>query len=250
MTAEQLRDERLAGRTVVITGAASGIGRAIALGARAAGAEVVAADINPEGLDEIANDGIWPVPTDVADRAQVQSMIDAAVERTGRIDVLVNNAGNNGAGTIFDIEDGLFESTMSIHTFGSVNAMRAALPHMQSAGWGRVINMLSRGAEAIDGQWLSYAAAKAALLAVTRTVADACKGTGVLVNGMIPGPTNTAIWGMDMPFMQSPEATWPPARELMCLPDNGPTGKVFWDGEEFQLFHPDENGGRSGGVRP
>lgn len=250
MAIEQDHDERLAGRTVVITGAASGIGRAIALGAHAAGAAVIAADLNASGLGEIATDGIWPVPTDVTDQSQVQTMIDKAIEHTGRIDVLVNNAGINGAGTIFDIDDGFFESTMSIHTFGSVNAMRAALPHMKAAGWGRVINMLSRGAEAVEGQWLSYAAAKAALFAVTRTAAHSCGGTGVLVNGMIPGPTNTAIWGMDMPFMQSPEVTWPPARELMCLPSDGPTGKVFWDGDEFQLFHPDNNGGRSGGARP
>lgn len=235
---------RLHGRTVVVTGAASGIGRAIALGAHADGATVVAADIDTEGLADLETDGILAVVTDVAVEDQVIDLIRTAVEATGRVDVLVNNAGNAGRGTVEALSPGSFETTMAIHTFSAVYAMRAAFPHMRNVGHGRVINMLSRGAEVPSPEGIAYSAAKAALLAVTRSAAREVHGTGILVNGMIPGPTNSAIWGVDRPELQSPDVTWPPARFLMTLPDDGPTGKVFWNCEEYRLFHPDHNGGR------
>lgn len=234
----------LHGRTIVVTGAASGIGRAIAAGAHADGAVVFAADIDEAGLASLTTDGLVAVPTDVADEQAVRSLMERAFDETGRIDVVVNNAGNPGQGTIEDCGVGSFERTMAIHTFSALYALRHAFPHMRTAGYGRVVNMLSRGAEVPNPAAVSYGAAKAALHALTRSAAQDGKPHGILVNGMIPGPTNSAIWGVDRPELQDPAVTWPPARNLMTLPADGPTGKVFWNDAEYRLFHPDRNGGR------
>lgn len=234
----------LSGRTVVVTGAASGIGRAIAAGAHADGAVVYAADIDETGLASLSTERLVPVPTDVADEQAVHFLIDRAFDETGRIDVVVNNAGNPGQGTIEDCGIGAFERTMAIHTFSAVYTLRHAFPRMKAAGYGRVVNMLSRGAEIPNPAAVAYGTAKAALHALTRSAAQDGKAHGILVNGMIPGPTNSSIWGVDRPELQDPSVTWPPARTLMTLPVDGPTGKVFWNDAEYRLFHPDRNGGR------
>ena len=234
----------LAGRTALVTGAASGLGRAFALGYLADGAAVVAVDVNGEGLGPLTDAGAVTCVADVAVEADVQRAVATAVEKTGRIDVLVNNAGIAGQGTIDALEPGAFERTMAVHTFSTAYAIRAALPHMREQGYGRIVNVLSRGAEIPNPPGVAYSAAKAAAFALTRAVAKQLEETGILVNGLIPGPTNTAIWGVDRPDLQPPEAAYPTALLLATLPDDGPTGQVFWNLEPYRLFHPDRNGGR------
>lgn len=234
----------LAGRTVIVTGAASGLGLAFATGYRDDGATVVAADIDEAGLQSLADGGFRTVRVDVAVEADVAQAVDAALADTGRVDVLVNNAGIAGSGTIDELEPGAFERVVAIHAFGTAYGIRAVLPVMRKQGYGRIINVLSRGAEVANPAGVAYSAGKAAALAITRAVARQVEGDGILVNGLIPGPTNTAIWGVDRPDLQPPEAAYPTALMLATLPEGGPTGQVFWNLEPYRLFHPDRNGGR------
>jgi 3-oxoacyl-[acyl-carrier protein] reductase len=224
----------LAGKVAVITGAASGIGRAISIGFAAEGASVVAADINVAGLAEIEGERILAVPTDVTREAEVQRLIQTACERFGRIDILFNNAGLGGNTRIESLADGEFEKVVSVHLFGGLYGLRAAMPVMRAQGYGRIVNMVSRGAEAAAPAWASYGAAKAGLFALTRIAASECRDVDILINGMIPGPTRTGM--MTRGDLQEPEAVVPSAIWMATLPTGGPTGKVFWNMKEHHLF--------------
>ncbi len=109
---------------------------------------------------------------------------------------------------------------------------------MRAQGYGRIVNTLSRAAEVAASKGSAYSAAKAALWALTRTAAKETADTDILVNGLIPGPTNTAIWGRDMPHMQGPEVSYPTALMLATLPADGPRGEVFWNEKPYPLMDP------------
>lgn len=225
------------GKTVVVTGAASGIGRALALGFAADGARVVGADINEAGLQEIAGRVVATVTCDVTRDQDVRRLVAAAVESTGRIDVLFNNAGLGGSRRIEEISDNMFERYIQVHLFGAYYGLRAALPIMRAQGCGRIINTLSRHAGARQPGFAAYASAKAGMLALTRTAAAEVVGVDILINGMIPGPTRSGM--MRGENLQEPEAVYPGALWLATLPAGGPTGRVFWNGKEIDLFASD-----------
>jgi 3-oxoacyl-[acyl-carrier protein] reductase len=229
----------LQGKTVLITGAASGLGRVWALGFHKEGAQVVAADINAARLVELSDLGIHTIATNVADADAVRRMVDFAVETTGRLDVQFNNAGLGYGHTIEDSPDGAFEAHVAVHLFGCVNGMRAAIPHMRRQGYGRIINTVSRAAEIPGPGNSAYSAAKAAMWSVSRAAARELRDVDIKVNMLIPGPTNTSIWGRDRPDLQGPAVTWPTALMLATLAKDGPSGKVFWNEAEYHLFHPD-----------
>ena len=222
-------------KVAVVTGAASGIGRAIAVGFAAEGAKVVAVDINAAGLAEIETDDIAIVTADVTREAAVRGAVQTALDRFGRIDVLFNNAGLGWTRRIEELADGDFERMVGVHLFGALYGLRAALPVMRAQGHGRIVNMLSRGAESVDGGWAAYAAAKAGLFALTRVAAAECDDVDILVNGMIPGPTLTGMMH-GVPGLQQPEAVVPSALWLATLPADGPRGKVFWNMKEYRPF--------------
>lgn len=231
----------LQGKTIVITGAASGLGRAWAEGFLAAGATVIAADIDAARLEDMGQKGARPLRVDVSDRSGVQSMIEYAFSETGRLDVLFNNAGVGSRTRIEDLVDDEFERIAAIHLFGTVHGMRFAIPLMRTQGHGRIVNTISRAAESGGPNNSAYAASKAAIWAATRSAAAEVRDADILINMLIPGPTNTAIWGRDMPGLQPPEASFPTARMLATFPAGGPSGKVFWNEKEYALFHPENS---------
>lgn len=223
-------------KTVVITGAASGIGLACAEGFLNDGARVLGADINEDGLKTLEARGGAVMTVDVADRAQVKAMVQQAIGLWGRIDVLMNNAGYGIFTRMEDYAPGEYERLIAVHVFSAVYGMHAAIPYMRRQKYGRIINMISRGAEAAMPGWSAYSSAKAALWALTRCTALEVADEDILVNAMIPGPTDTGIWGKPRPELQKPSAVYPSARMLATLPRGGASGKVFWNKMEYPMF--------------
>ncbi|KKK42843.1 hypothetical protein LCGC14_1108570 [marine sediment metagenome] len=218
--------------TVCITGAASGIGRALALGFLNDGANVVAVDINVEELKPLEDRGAITKIIDVTDFSQVSSMVKTAVDETGRLDVLINNAGVSLVRNIHRFKDDEYEKVIRVNLFGPVYGIRAAIPIMRSQNFGRIINLVSRGAEAGNNGHSSYSSSKAALWAVTRCAAVENIDFDILINGMIPGPSKTNM----NPVGQDPSIVYPSARWMALLPTGGPTGKVFWNRKEYMMF--------------
>ena len=228
-------------KTILITGAASGLGKAWSKKFSEEDARVFACDINEEGLTELKDLGIDTQVIDVSSATHVQSFIESAITDTGKIDVLFNNAGMGFGYKLDSFPDGAFEHHVSVHLFGTVYGMRYALPLMQRQGYGRIINTISRNAETNVEGTSAYSAAKAAIWSATRVAAKENIDHNILINMIIPGPTNTNIWGKDMPHLQSPEDTYPTARLLACLEEGGPTGKVYWNEKEYPMFNQENS---------
>ena len=223
-------------KTIVITGAANGIGKAWALGFQKENANVIAADIDSSRLESLANQGVTTAEVDVRDPQQISELLNKAQNETGRVDILFNNAGIAFGPTLEKSADGQFEDHIAVHLFGCIYGMRSAIPVMRAQGSGRIINTISRNAEVDVPGTSAYSAAKAAIWAASRVAARETSDADILINMLIPGPTNTQIWGKDRPELQSPETTFPTAKMLATLPPGGPTGKVFWDQKEYRLF--------------
>tara|TARA_Y100001970_G_C14250741_1_gene871651 strand:- start:1017 stop:1739 length:723 start_codon:yes stop_codon:yes gene_type:complete len=226
-------------KTILITGAASGLGKAWAENFHKEGAVVFACDVNEEGLADLENIGVNTRVTDVSVAQEVSSFIDYAIQTSGRVDVLFNNAGMGFGHKMDSFPDGSFEHHVAVHLFGAVYGMRYALPIMQKQGYGRIINTISRNAETDVETTSAYAAAKAGIWSATRVAAKENSDYDILINMIIPGPTNTSIWGKDMPHLQKPEETFPTAKLLASLGKDGPTAKVYWDEVEYSMFSSD-----------
>ncbi len=224
------------GKTIVITGAANGIGRAWAEMFKADGAEVIACDKDQNKLQELDKLGVTTVLADVSEPKEVEGFIDLAINETGKIDTLFNNAGMGFGYKLEDSPDGGFEHHVAVHLFGAVYGMRYAIPHMREQGYGRIINTISRNAETDVPTTSAYAAAKAGIWSTSRVASKEVADTDILINMLIPGPTNTQIWGKEMSHLQDPEETYPTAKMLALLEKGGPSGKVFWDEKEYPMF--------------
>lgn len=224
------------GKTIVITGAANGIGRAWAEMFKADGAEVIACDKDQNKLQELDKLGVTTVLADVSKPKEVESFIDLAINETGKIDALFNNAGMGFGYKLEDFPDGGFEHHVAVHLFGAVYGMRYAIPYMREQGHGRIINTISRNAETDVPTTSAYAAAKAGIWSASRVASKEVADTDILINMLIPGPTNTQIWGKEMSHLQDPEETYPTAKMLALLEKGGPSGKVFWDEKEYLMF--------------
>ncbi len=213
------------GRTVVIT---------CAEGVLADGATVLGVDKRADRLEALASKGALTLAADVADKSAMAALVEKAVSDTDRIDVLFNNAGMGSPKRVEDLGDGEFEHFMTVHVYGALYAMRAAVPHMRRQNYGRIVSTISRGAEATRGA--AYNAAKAALWSLSRCLAEEVADDNILVNSLIPGPTNTAIFGRDMPHLQPPEKVYPTVRMMATFDEDGPRGKVFFWEKEYPMF--------------
>jgi 3-oxoacyl-[acyl-carrier protein] reductase len=187
------------GKTIIITGAASGIGKAAALIFAREGANVVCADISEEGVrqtaGEIASRGgkALSLKTDVTSRGEADAMVHRAIEAFGAVAFQFNSAGAALRRSKFlDIDDALFEGTFALNVKGTFYCMQAVLPHMLANGHGVIVNMASmahrRGG---PGSSVHYAAAKGAVVSMTLGVAREFADRGIRCLSISPGPVRT-----------------------------------------------------------
>jgi len=188
----------LRGRVAVVTGASSGIGRAIALGFAREGASLVIGARRGERLAEaereIAEAGaaVEALAADVATADGCQALIGAAARRFGRIDILVNNAGGSpGPAGFMALTDEYWQVAFDLNVMSAVRCSRAAIPHMQRQGGGRIVNIGSCSGHQPDVVVCAYNVAKAGLINLSKTLANSFAKDNILVNCVCPGLTRT-----------------------------------------------------------
>ncbi|KRV48303.1 short-chain dehydrogenase [Wenjunlia vitaminophila] len=206
----------LAGLRAVVTGGASGIGRATALALQAHGARVAVLDLTPEAVSA----PLVGLRVDVADDASVRTAVEAAATELGGIDILVNNAGVGAAGTVEDNPDQQWRSVLDVNVLGVVRTTRAALPHLRRSANAAVVNTCSIAATAGLPQRALYSASKGAVLSLTLAMAADHVRENIRVNCVNPGTVDTPWVGRLL------DAAEDPATERAALCARQPTGRL------------------------
>jgi NAD(P)-dependent dehydrogenase (short-subunit alcohol dehydrogenase family) len=192
---ERIAPGRFAGQTVVVTGAASGIGRAVASRVAREGGRVVAVDLAKDGLEELAaslpDAEVVTVAGDITSEESVAEVVRAAGER---IDALANVAGimdDNSA--VHEVSDAVWERVLRVNLDGTMRLTRAVVPGMLAAGEGRIVNVASEAGLRGSAAGVAYTASKHAVIGLTRSCAVMYAGTGVRVNALAPGAVASGI---------------------------------------------------------
>lgn len=186
-------------RTALVTGGASGIGRAIARRLAAAGDRIAILDVDARGATGVAEAIVEAGGTavaacaDVADGAQVGRALEVVRTALGPVHVLVNNAGVCSFAPFDELPEREWDRMMAIIAKGAFHCVRAVLPDMTAAGWGRIVNMSSLAAVKGAPSLAHYAAAKAALLGFTKALATELGPRGITVNAITPGLVETPL---------------------------------------------------------
>jgi len=175
------------GRTVIVTGAARGIGFEVASFFRKANADVFLVDFDgPEVLEAAEKIGAIGVQADVSNTADVERSVALAVEKTGRLDIVVNNAGILRDRVVWKLTDDDWDAVLAVHSGGTFRYTRAAVPHFRAQNYGRIINVTSyTGLRGNPGQ-SNYSMAKAGIIGFTKTTAKELARFGVTVNAISP----------------------------------------------------------------
>jgi NAD(P)-dependent dehydrogenase (short-subunit alcohol dehydrogenase family) len=182
-------------RVWFITGASSGFGRMIADAALARGDSVVATARRTDALSDLEeSDRAHVVSLDVTDAAQRAAAIDKALERFGRIDVLVNNAGRTQVGAVEETTDAELRALFDLHFFAPAALTRAVLPHMRRQGGGTIVQMSSVGGQVTAPGFGAYCATKFALEGLTETLRDEVSGFGIHTMIVEPGAFRTGLF--------------------------------------------------------
>jgi 2-hydroxycyclohexanecarboxyl-CoA dehydrogenase len=180
-------------KTALVTGAASGIGRACSLALAQEGIAIGVLDLDPDGSAtvvaeiEAAGGKAIALQADISSRPQVEAAVAKLRAAFGPVTILVNNAGISIFVPFEDITDADWDQMFAINTKGTFIVTQAVLPDMKAAGWGRIINMSSSSAQTGSAALVHYAASKGAIISMTRSLAQALGPMGITVNNIPPG---------------------------------------------------------------
>jgi NAD(P)-dependent dehydrogenase (short-subunit alcohol dehydrogenase family) len=189
-------------RTWLITGATSGFGRTITEAALERGDSVVATSRHTDGLDDLAGDDrVLVTRLDVTDAAQREAAVAAALDRFGRIDVLVNNAGRTQVGAVEETDDDELRYLFDLHFFAPVALTRLVLPTMRAQGGGAVVQMSSVGGQVTAPGFGAYCATKFALEGLSETLQAEVEPFGIRVLIVEPGAFRTGLFRPDAAYL-------------------------------------------------
>lgn len=220
--------ERLAGKRALVTGAASGIGRATALRLAAEGARVACADLNAAGAEETAaairagGGTATGTPLDIADPASCDAAVRGAVDAFGGLDILANVAGIFRPGHTLEQDPSVFDATIAVNLRGTFSMCRSALPALLDGG-GAIVNIASAAALQGVPYNAAYCASKAGVVGLTRSLAAEYARRGVRVNCICPG-------GVMTPLIESP---FPPDADPALMARLAPLVPRLADPEEI-----------------
>ena len=187
-------DFGLKGKVAIVTGGSEGIGRAAAVSLAQEGASVVICARRKDVLDAAAEEirrqtgsKVLAVPADVRDAAQIQNVVNKAVETFGRLDIVVNNAGSSARGNIETVDDDAWQQDMDLKFYAAIRFTRAAIPHMKKVGGGRIINITNLAAKQPGANSMPTSVTRAAGIALTKAVSKDLAKYNILVNTVCIG---------------------------------------------------------------
>ena len=187
----------LEGQTAVVTGAALGIGAAIARRLASAGARIAVVDLDLQGGKAMADslgDPSFALQADVSVKEQVQDAVDQVLHRTGRIDILINNAGIAGrSAPTWEQTDEDWQRIIAINLSSIFYLCRAVVPHMRQRGYGRIVNIASIAGKEGNPHMMPYSATKAAVIGLTKSLGKELATDGICVNAVSPAVVQTPI---------------------------------------------------------